>query len=208
MSQYRRPWWLLVNKPAGLVTTIHEDATPEERVFVVRGEPLVQGLAWLIWGPVAALVVVALLTGLAISLNIQEQSGGTRFLFVAAFLALPALAWGAATLAMSRLSAKHLQAEQEAEVKVCTIRLNNARRQFIYQTPGAPAEISVDYDQIRGIRATPAIGVRDGTLMQLTLYTDAGKFILMDEAFGTSAQKVDLANEIETFLPDKKKSSS
>ena len=108
MSKYQRPWWLLVNKPAGLITTIREDSGPNERVFMIKGEPLVQGLAWLTWGPVAALLVIVVLTGLAINLNIRDQAGSTRFLFVAAFLLLPALAWGLVTVLASKLSAKYL----------------------------------------------------------------------------------------------------
>ena len=61
MSNYRRPWWLVVNKPAGLVTTVQEESSPGERIFIIRGEPLVQGLVWLTWGPVGALLVILIL---------------------------------------------------------------------------------------------------------------------------------------------------
>ena len=55
MSSYQRPWWLIVNKPAGLITTVKEETDSGERVFIIRGEPLVQGLVWLTWGPTTAL---------------------------------------------------------------------------------------------------------------------------------------------------------
>jgi len=200
VSQHRRPWWLLVNKPAGLVTTIQEESTPNERIFVIRGEPLVQGLAWLIWGPVTALVVVIALTGLAINFNIREQGGGMRFLFIAAFLILPALAWGVATIVMNRLSARHLQAERDAEAQKCVIRLNQAQGQLIYQIPTADTEEYLAFHQIRGIRATPAIGARDGKSLQLMLHTDRGKIVLLNEALGTTSQKIDLARELEASL--------
>ncbi len=83
MSKYQRPWWLLVNKSAGLITTIQEETGLNERVFIVRGEPMVRGLAWLIWGPAGALLVITILTGLAVGLNVREQGGLTRMLFVA-----------------------------------------------------------------------------------------------------------------------------
>ena len=67
MAQYQRPWWLIVNKTDKLTTIIREEAHLGERIFVIRGEPLVQGLAWLIWGPGAALLVVGALIWLAIS---------------------------------------------------------------------------------------------------------------------------------------------
>jgi len=200
VSNYRRPWWLPVNKPAGLMTTIREESTPDERSFVIRGESAAQGLAWLIWGPAAALLVIIALTGLAIHFNIREQSGVVRLFFVAAFLALPALAWAAATLITGRLSAKYLQAEKEAEARECAIRLNHKQRQFIYKISALAAEERLEFSQIRGIRATPAIGVRDGKALQLTLYTDRGKIVLLDEELGTPAQKVDLAREIEAIL--------
>ena len=66
MTRYQRPWWLIVNRSGGLKTTVQEETHPGERIFVVRGEPLIQGLAWLIWGPVAALVVVGILVWLAV----------------------------------------------------------------------------------------------------------------------------------------------
>src|SRR5262245_47984751 len=88
---YRRPWWLIVNKSARLITTVQEERKPGERVFIIRGEPLVQGLGWLIWGPVGALAVILLLAGLAIAFGINERGWGIKAIFVVAFLALPAL---------------------------------------------------------------------------------------------------------------------
>lgn len=200
MSKYQRPWWLLVNKSAGLITSIHEDSGPNERVFKIKGEPLVQGLAWLTWGPVAALLVIVALTGLAINLNIREQPGSIRFLFIAAFLLLPALAWGLVTVVANKLSAKHLQAEREAETQECDICLDYQQGQFIYKTSASSSEHALGFEQIRGIMATPAMGSRDGKKMLLTLQTEQGKVVLLNEALGTTAQKVDLAQEIETAM--------
>ncbi len=92
INNYKRPWWLIVNKAGGLITTVQEESSPGERIFIIRGEPLVQGLAWLTWGPVAALLAVVILAGLAINFDVKDQSGAMRALFGAAFLILPALA--------------------------------------------------------------------------------------------------------------------
>jgi hypothetical protein len=200
MSKYQRPWWLLVSKSAGLITTVQEESGPNKRVFIIRGEPLVQGLAWLIWGPVGALVLITILTGLAMSLNVRQQSGIFRILFVVAFLGLPGLAWGIVTIVASRLSKKHLQAERRAEAQACIIRLNQQQGQFFYRTPASPTEEKLAYHQIHEVNVTPAIGARDGKSMRLTLDTAQGPIILLNELLGTQAQKVDLAHEIEASL--------
>jgi hypothetical protein len=197
VSDYQRPWWLLVNKPAGLVTTIKEETGPDKRGFVIHGEPLVQGLAWLTWGPAAALVVVLILTGLAIGLNIREQAGMVRLLFVAAFLLLPALAWGIATILANRLAARHLEAERRAEAQDCFIYLNRARGELSFRVNALAENQQVPFGQIHQVRVTPALGVRDGRSLCLTLDTDRGKIILLNETLGTESQKIDLAREIQ-----------
>ncbi len=205
MSKTQRPWWLLVNKPTGLVTTVREKTAPHEHTFIIRGEPVVQGLAWLTWGPVAALLVVTLLTGLAISNNIRDQGGNTRILFIAAFLILPALAWGLTTIITNRLADKHLQAERKVETQECVIHLNHKRGEFAYRTSASSSSVKdyekkLTYDQIIGVQVTSAIGDRDGRLMRLSLDTTHGPIILLAENLGTSAQKDDLAQVIETAL--------
>ncbi len=200
MSSYQRPWWLLVNKPAGLQTTIQEESGPGERGFLVHGEPLVQGLAWLTWGPVAALVVVVFLTGLAIGLNIREQSGLTQFFFIAAFLLLPATAWGGVTLAVNRLAAKHLEEERRAEAEDCLIRLNHERGELTYRTHKSVDDERLAFSHIHQVRVTPAIGGQDRKSMCLILETDNGAVMLLNKTLGTRAQKVDLAREIQRAL--------
>jgi len=200
VSNYQRPWWLLVNKPAGLITTIKEEAAAGDRIFIIRGEPLVQGLAWLTWGPVGALVVVGLLAALAINFNIREQSGLVRASFIAAFLGLPALAWGGATLAARRLSARHLQQERQAEAQECHICLKQQRGELRFHSLASPSETTVAYGDISDVQVTPALGSRDGKLMRLTLTTSQGKILLLNEALGTPAQKADLAHEIKAAL--------
>ena len=200
MSRYQRPWWLLVNKSAGLITTIDEESGSDERCFRIRGEPLVQGLAWLTWGPVAALVVILVLTGLAIGLNVRAQSGAIRFLFVAAFLILPALAWGAVTIVANRLAAKHLTAERRAETQECFIRLNQQRGELAYGSNRSDEDKRFAFGRIRQVRVSPGIGVRDRKSMCLTLDTDSGAVVLLNEKLGTRAQKADLAHEIQNAL--------
>lgn len=197
MSGYQRPWWLLVNRPKGLVTTVEEEEKANERIFIIRGEPLVQGLAWLTWGPVAALVVVLFLTGLAIALNVQAQPQPVRGVVVIAFLLLPALAWLAVSLILTRLSRKYLQAERQGTSQERVIRLNQQERKLFLEGTAFPDPKQVAYDDIRQARVRRPIGERDGRAMQLTLETGQGSVILLNEALGTQAQKVDLATEIE-----------
>ena len=129
MSNYQRPWWLMVNKPPGLITTVQEESQPGERIFVIHGEPLVQGLAWLTWGPVTAVLVVGLLTGLALAINVREQTAFIRGGMVMAFLGLPALAWIGVTLLVNRLSQKHLHKNLGAPGELCFIRPLQIRKE-------------------------------------------------------------------------------
>jgi len=203
VKPYRRPWWLLVTKSAGLITTVREESRPGERGFIIRGEPMVRGLAWLIWGPVGALVVIGILTGLAIGYQVNQQSLLVRVLFIGAFLWIPAMAWGIITIIVNRLAAKHLEAERQAEAQECIIRLNHDRGEFFYQittTTSSATEEKLAFENIQQVKVTKAIGARDGKSLRLTLDTDKGPIVLLDEALGTQAQKTDLAREIQESL--------
>jgi hypothetical protein len=200
MSRYKRPWWLVVNKTASLTTTIQEEAHPGERIFVIRGEPLVQGLAWLIWGPIAALLVVGVLIWLAISLDIRAQSGAVRALIILALLILPALAWGVVALVLHLFSKKHVQAERQAGLQECFIRLDQKRATLFYQTTTHPTQEKVEYSQIQQVRVAPTIGSQDITEMRLLLETDDGPIVLLNQKLGTLSQKNDLAQELERAL--------
>jgi hypothetical protein len=202
MSSYQRPWWLVVNKPAGLVTTVKEEMRPGERVYLIRGEPLVQGLAWLTWGPAAALVVVLLLAGLALGLNVKEQTAAVRGLAIVAFLGLPALTWGVASVIVTRLSSKHLQAERQAEAQECLIRLNQNQGELRYRTTAHTEDKRLDYADIHQARVAPSVGSPNSQAVRLTLETTAGPVILLDETLGTQVQKIDLAYEIQQALRD------
>jgi hypothetical protein len=202
MNNYQRPWWLVVNKPAGLTTTVQEEAYPGERIFIIRGKPLVQGLAWLTWGPGGALLAVVILTWLAITFKVNVQPWITRGLFIIAFLGLPALAWGSVALLLHYLSQKHLRAERQATAEECIIRLDQKQGTFFYQTTQHPTEKEVAYDHIHRVRVAPIIGAQDVQAMRLILETDEGSVILLSEALGTLSQKNDLASEIQRALED------
>jgi hypothetical protein len=199
---YRRPWWLIVNKSARLITTVHEEVRPGERVFVVRGEPSVQGLGWLTWGPVGALVVILILAGLAVALEISKQGWAIKALFIVAFLALPALVWGLVSFLLTRISASLVQAERQAEAQECMLRLDHHQRQLTYRTTPHASEVNVAYQDIRQARVAHPIGGRDSNTVQLTLETHNGPVILLGEALGTLNQKMDLAQLIQQALND------
>jgi hypothetical protein len=200
MAQYKRPWWLIVNKTDSLTTTVQEESHPGERIFIIRGEPLVQGLAWLIWGPVAALLVVGVLIWLAISLDISAQSGAMRAVVILALLVLPALAWGVIALVMYFLSKKHVQAERQTSLQECFIRLDKKQAALFYQTTGHPTEESVEYTQIQQVKVVPTIGSQNIKDLRLLLETDDGPIVLLNEKLGTSSQKNDLAQEIQQTI--------
>jgi hypothetical protein len=199
-APYRRPWWLIVNKSAQLITTIQEETRPGERIFTIRGEPLVQGLAWLTWGPAGALLVILILAGLAAGLGINERGWGAKAIFIVAFLALPALTWGAIALLLTRLSARFVQAERQAEAQSCLIRLDQRRGKLFYQAPAQLHGETLAYEEIRQAKVTHPIGGRDQQALLLTLETERGPIILLNEHLGTQNQKLDLAHEIQQAL--------
>lgn len=200
MNNPRRPWWLLVNRPAGLVTTIHDESVPGQRKFIIRGEPVVQGLTWLTCGPISALLVIAGLTALAILFDVRAQGTIYRVLFIAAFLGLPALVWGLTILIANRLSASHLATIREAESQECVITLKHRKGILSYKAPLTSESFQIPYRQIRQVHVTPAIGAQDGNAVYLSLETDEGTIVLLSESLGSQAQKADLALEIETAI--------
>jgi hypothetical protein len=201
-KSFRRPWWLIVNKSSQLITTIHEETRPGVRIFVIRGEPLIQGLGWLTWGPIGALGTILLLTGLAIAFEISERSWLAKISFIAALLTLPALAWAGLSLLVARLSEKYVQAERQAESHQYLIRLDQNQGELSYQTNGQPEEEKLAYQHIRQAKVTHPIGGRDSKTLLLILETDHGPVILLNETMGTMNQKMDLAQEIQQALED------
>lgn len=200
MTEHQRPWWLFMNKPGGLVTTVRVETRPQEQRFIIRGEPLIQGLAWLTWGPLAALLVITLLTGLAIALNVREQSALVRGLFIILFLGAPVLAWVAATILTNQLSKKYIERERQAEIRESFIRLLPERGELFYQTGRSVPEERLAYEHIRQVKVDSAIGSRTGKASCLLLETDHGPIILLNEMLGNQNQKLDLAREIQQSL--------
>ncbi len=199
MSAGRRPWWLLIYKPEGLVTTIEDQSRPGERVFVIRGEPMVRALAWLTCGPVAALLAIAALTVLAVAINSQAQPGLVRLLLVGAFLALPALAWVAAIVVANRISGQYVRAIKEAETQECVIRLNQKDGTFSCK-PARGEWFELRYEQILRARVVPALGAQNSAAVNLILETSDGPLVLLNDRVGNHAQKADVAQEIEIAL--------
>jgi hypothetical protein len=189
----------LVNKSAGLISSVQVESRLHEQRFFIRGEPLVQGLAWLIWSPLATLLVIIILTGLAIAFNIKEQSAPMRGLFIILFLGLPTVAWVAATAVTHYLSKKYLQAEREAEAQECLIRLHPQQGELFYKITPPGQEEKLLYGDIHEVRVDPAIGSRDGRVC-LILDTPYGSVMLLNETLGTQSQKLDLAREIQRSL--------
>lgn len=200
MTEYRRPWWLIVNKSKGLITTVREEYVPGEQIFVIRGEPLVQGLAWLIWGPIGAVVTAMLLAWLAMAFQVKEQPAGVKILFITLFVMLPTLVWGGIVLVTLRFSRKHLQAARQAEAQECVIRLNQRFNQLFFRTTSPPVERSLAFSDIQQARVTRPIGRRNSARALLTLNTNEGAIVLLDELLGTQAQKSDLALRIQQAL--------
>lgn len=200
MNPLPRPWWLLVNKSTGLMTTIEEQYRPGEQTFVIRGEPMVQGLSWLTWGPAGAVLSIAVLTGLAIALDVSERSWAFKLLFIAAFVVGPALAWGLVALITVRLAEPYLRAVRQAERQDCTLRLNQEQGQLLYQSTDPAAAWEVAYADIQGVEVTYPIGVREGSRPLLTLHTRRGPLILLDEQLGNKSQKLDLVGKIEAAV--------
>lgn len=197
---YQRPWWLWVNKPGTFTSTVREETTPDGQCYTIRGEPVIHSLAWLVWGPLVALGVIILLTGLAVGLQVREQNLTLRAIFILAFLGLPALAWITTVIGINRLSTRHLGLEREAEAQMAQLRLDPAARILYYRTNGAAPELALPFKQIKAAKVTEPIGARHSSAVCLALETDRGKVILLNESLGTEAQKFDLAREIQTAI--------
>ena len=200
MSSYQKPWWLIVSTSQQITSTIRDESRLGERVFVVRGESHVQGLTWLACGPISALVIIGGMVGLAVAFGVKEQGLLTQILFIVAFLALPALAWGVSVVLVNRASKKHVQAIKAAGTQECLIRLNQKDGVLSYQLAGASTEEQLPYTYIQAAKATPAIGAQSSKAMNLTLQTEDGPIVLLPEALGSQVQKVDLAREIQASL--------
>jgi hypothetical protein len=183
-----------------LITTIREESGPDERRFLIQGRPLVQGLSWLTWGPVAALLVITLLTGCAIIFDIREQSLLAKALFIMAFLGLPVLAWAATSLITHRLAESYLEQERAEATQERLIGLRPRQGELFYRFGAGAAEERLPYQEIREVRVAPPLGDRDGRKACLILEIEGGRVILLDETLGTQTQKADLAKEIESSL--------
>ncbi len=200
MSQYKPPWWLPMSKSVGLVTTIQEETKPGVRTFIVRGEPTTQGLAWLTWGPAAAVVAVLVITVFAITLDVREQSGAMRALFIGLFLIVPAVSWWIVMTVFSRISQRHVDAARSADAKICSIQLHQDEGILRYQTTQPVTKEQVSFRHIQQAKLEAPVGERDSKKVKLTLETHQGPIVLLNEALGTRTQKLDLANIIQEAI--------
>jgi hypothetical protein len=119
---------------------------------------------------------------------------------VATFLGLPALAWMGVTLLLSRLSQRHLEAERQADSRVCVIHLCRDTGELCFRTNNQTEEQRLPYHKIHQAKVTRPIGQRAGQNVRLTLDTADGPVTLLDESLGTQIQKTDLANEIQKAI--------
>ena len=163
---------------------------------------MVQGLSWLIWGPLVALLIITLLTAVAIVSNIREQGLVVKALFIALFMVLPVLGWVVTSIITHRLADKYLEAERDTGKRDALIGLQPRQGELFYQREAAAAEERLRYEDILEARVAPAIGERDGKKVCLMLEIEGGRVILLDETLGTATQKADLAREIEASLKD------
>lgn len=204
MARYERPWWLFANKAPGLSTTVQTVFTPDEQRFIIRGEPQIQGLAWLTWGPVAALASITLLTGAAIAFDVNQQGPLLRALFIVLFLGLPILAWVSAAIVTNQLAKKHLQAERQADAQECLIWLEPEQSALFYRPHGASQAERLAYRDIRQVKVAPPIGSQNRNVSCLMLDTIHGPIMLLNEVLGSQSQKLDLAREIQQLLDNHK----
>ncbi|MEM7346980.1 MAG: hypothetical protein AAF485_22300 [Chloroflexota bacterium] len=208
MSNYTYPWWLIIHRPKGLTTTITEtmDAAPSsdtaatDYVITIRGEPLINAMGWLVWGPIAALITIAVVTALAIAFEIREQSWVIRGGFICLFLALPATVWAVTTRVLTSRAKTYLQSEREAETQEAIIRLNQTDARLTYQGANQTSPQTIAYTDIERVETPHPIGKQGVTQCLLTLETAQGSVILLDEMLGSQAQKMDLAQRLEKAI--------
>lgn len=200
MSHSQRPWWLWASKSHKLTTTVREESTPAGPLYTVRGEPVIQGLTWLVWGPLSALVVILALTGLAIVFEARAQSLLVKAMFILAFLGLPPVVWGGTIVFVNRISGNYLQAEREAEALESRIQLDLKRDRLQFSRNDTSSVMTFPFKQINQVKVTEAIGGRGSDAVCLALETEQGRVILLDDRLGTEAQKYDLAREIQAAL--------
>ena len=189
------------------MTTIEDEVKFGEETYIVRGEPVIQGLAWLVWGPVGAVAAVACVAVAAVMFSVQDQSGLVRAVFIALFLLLPAILWGGLTVLVMQRSKPYLEAVRQNESQTCLLYLNQKQGLLtIKSAPSAP-EQQIAYQDIQQATVTFPIGEQDGNRSRLTLQTINGSLILLNEALGTRLQKQELAQKIQHSLAAHAKAS-
>ena len=182
------------------MTTIEDEVKFGEETYIVRGEPVIQGLAWLVWGPVGAVAAVACVAVAAVLFSVQDQSGLVRAVFIALFLLLPAIVWGGLTLLVMQRSKPYLEAVRQNESQTCTIYLNQKQGVLTIKHASPASEQQIAYQDIQQATVTFPVGEQDGNRARLTVQTTNGPFILLNEALGTRLQKQELAQKIQHSL--------
>jgi hypothetical protein len=128
------------------------------------------------------------LVGAAIVMQATEMPALGKAGFIAAFLGLPALAWGLTIVLANKLSAPHLAAIRQAQTRRAPSRWDRGRGQLLY-SPDSVSEERLQFTQMRRVYVAPGIGARDVSQVCLVVETDFGPVILLNEAFGQPGPK-------------------
>ena len=201
MNHYQRPWWVLAMRMPALDTQLREAHQPDEKRFIIEGQPVLRSLAWVTYGPGLAVITVLLLGWLAWTYDIRSQPTNSKMLVVCGMILFPLIAWGVGGSLINRLMAYFLAQEMATgqQQVVITLQLLTKTLQFNQST-------AIPFAEISGFRLISDAGVyyspesENHALMNLVMETEQGQVTLLPKTLGSTHQKRQLQSQLAAII--------
>ncbi|OQY44209.1 MAG: hypothetical protein B6242_13205 [Anaerolineaceae bacterium 4572_78] len=197
----KRPWWVLAVQMPVLKTTIHE--YHRQQKFVIMGEPIIQSLTWIVYGPLFALSSIVIYTVLAWNFEVNTQSLALRLSASCAFILVPMIAWFVGAFIMSKITEPYINRQIKANIQHVEITIDFTKDILqLNKNKAIPLENIADLQLISDRGEIYSHDAEYNPLLNLIMTTDDEKITILSKELGTRLQKLDLLNKLEKLLFD------
>ncbi|MEM7033664.1 MAG: hypothetical protein AAF629_29215 [Chloroflexota bacterium] len=204
MTTYKRPWWAIARQLPAFKATLQEDHQVTIKRHIVAGEPIILSFAWITYGPLFAVIGVAILTVVAWYIDISDQAMSNRIIFACSMLAFPAILWVVGGFVSSRFIQRFLDREIQSKVEHTTITLDIEK-----QTLTVDQLSPIDFAEIRAFKLVSDSGFAyepdedSNPLVHLVMETSQGQVTILEKYLSTAQQKLQLISKLEAHVMPK-----
>ena len=201
MKSVSRPWWALSMQLPLLDTQITQQATPSGKKFTITGTPVLRGFHWIIYGPLAGVILAVLVAALAWTMEVRGAETGTKIGAACLIGAAPLIGWGIGGWLAGKIIEPILAKVAQENVQTAIIAID-LEKQIIQlnQEATIPIESIRQWMLVTPTGAQHLPGATTGAAVSLVVETDSGHIVLLPQSLGTSGQKQQLLTQLRAAI--------